>query len=806
MVGNVKQVFTLEEAKNTPGSAPEGANPIDIKSLFETVQRRFGLIVTGFMAVFLAVAYVTFTQTPIYTAQSTVIVDTNQANIIDLDNVLGGLAANTAVIDTEVEVMGSKALLEKVAIRENLVEDPEFNPFLEVEGQEQSSGGVRAMLSGLLGGEREEVDPFEGMTEDEKAAEILEVAVRNLRRNTKVSRVGTTYLLTAEVNSTSAATAARLANAIADQYRIEQLEAKLEATKRANEWLSVKVADLRNEVTAKERSIEQFRSASGLLSAQGTTLTEQNIATLQQQKLQLRQELARTKARYDSMRRQIDSGGGVDALGEVLNSQVISDLRSQQALVLRKLADLEATLLPRHPDVISARGEAADIQSRIDAEISRIVSSLGNEVKVAQDQIAAIDRSISSSRFELESNNKSLVTLRELERDADASRELLSDFISRFKQTREQDDLIQADARILSTASVPKSPSSPKKILNLILGIMLGGIVGGVIAILSDTLDNKLSTAEEIERKLGVNVSGIVPKIQNSSLLGLKRPSPVDHLVENPLSAYAESVRYLRASIAFSDIDQKTKTVAITSALPDEGKTSLSLSLGRMSAMSGAKTLIIDGDFRRRQATEMVGLAPEKGFVEYLLGQADLSEVVLRDPQTDLDVLALSPTGHTPHDVFGTKKFDELLEHFRSIYDLILIDTGPLLLMAEARVVAGKVDKTLLIVRWRQTTRSAARQAIKLLRDFNVDLLGVALNIVDLRKRRQHRDPSISNKAYHKYYNLETKKRFGRSSKDKGMTAAPAKQADIQPIAPPQAANAEKPMHAVPVRVASGNE
>lgn len=778
MVGQVNKTFTLEDVIPSTGMNSQNTSSVNIKSLFETAKRRIGLIICAFVLVFSAVFYYTITRTPIYTANATVIVDTNQANVIDLGNVLGGIAASTAVIDTEVKVMGSKALLEKVAIREGLMEDPEFNPFVKDETENEPSFNLKAFIFGLLGRQQNETDPFEGLTPEERNAEILEIVVGNLQSKTSVSRIGTTYLLVARVNSTSPQTAANIANAVADQYRIEQLEAKLEATKRANEWLAVKVEDLRNEVTDKERRIEQFRSASGLLSAQGTTLTEQNIATLQQQKLQLRQELARTRARYDSIQRQLNTSGSVDALGEVLNSQVISDLRSQQAVVLRKLADLEATLLPRHPDVISARGEAADVQSRIDAEIQRIVTSLGNEVRVAQDQIAAIDRSIASSRNELEANNSSLVTLRELERDAGASRELLNDFISRFKETREQDDLIQADARILSSASVPKNPSSPRTTLNLIIGILLGGLVGGIIVVVSEALDNKFSNADDIERKLNINVSGNVPKIQFNAMLGRSRQSPADDLVKNPLSAFAESVRYLRAAIAFSDIDQTTRTVAVTSALPNEGKTSLSLSLGRMSAMSGTKTLIIDGDFRRGQATEMLGLAPEKGFVEYLLGQADLSNVIVRDPKTDLDVLVLSPSGHTPHDVFGTKKFDDLMEHFRSVYDLILIDTGPLLLMAEARVIAGKVDKTLLVVRWRHTSQSAARQALKLLSDFNANILGVALNRVDVTKRRQILDPSLKNKNYHKYYNVDSKRLYTRKSKSRKMTAAPVKKAE----------------------------
>ena len=265
-------------------------------------------------------------------------------------------------------------------------------------------------------------------------------------------------------------------------------------------------------------------------------------------------------------------------------------------------------------------------------------------------------------------------------------------------------------------------------------------------------------SAHDVERKLGVASIGSVPLIRAPNLFGLGQTSPADFLVENPLSAFAESVRYLRAAIAFSDLDSETKTVAITSSLPDEGKTSLTLSLGRMSAMSGSRTIVIDGDFRRRQLTEMAGMAPEIGFIEHLFGAGQLSDAIQKDRKTMLDILPLSQSGHTPHDVFGTRAFDDLLSRLRSMYDLILIDTGPLLLMAEARVVAGKVDKSILVVRWRHSTTVAVKQSLNLLKAFKADILGVTLNMVDLNRRRHHRDPGATYKAYRKYYQMETKK------------------------------------------------
>jgi len=294
-------------------------------------------------------------------------------------------------------------------------------------------------------------------------------------------------------------------------------------------------------------------------------------------------------------------------------------------------------------------------------------------------------------------------------------------------------------------------------LLNLIIGCLLGAIVGGGLALFAEMFDMKLSSTEDVERKLGANPIGSVPLIRTANFLGLSHTNPADFLVENPLSAYAESIRYLRAAIAFSDLDSETKTVAICSSLPDEGKTSLTLSLGRMSAMSGSRTLVIDGDFRRRQLTETAGLSPDIGFVEHLFGNGQLSDAIVKDRKTMLDILPLSQNGHTPHDVFGTRAFDDLLARLRSMYDLILIDTGPLLLMAEARVVAGKADKSILVVRWRHSARSAAKQSLILLRNFKADVLGVTLNMVDLNRRRHHKDPGATYKAYRKYYQMDAK-------------------------------------------------
>lgn len=748
-----------------PGGPDMGS--FDLKSLMSVVYRRFWIIFAGFITVFTLVAVITFTQTPTYKSQAVIQLDTNQINVIDLGALFSGSGgATTSVIDTEVRVIGSKTLLSRVAENQKLIEDPEFNWTLRPKKETLISSSRKAVV-GMLGGDTAEKDPFAGMTPEKKQEEIFEGVVATLMSKVKVGRVGTTYLLTVDVTSQSPETAARLANEVAEQYRVQQLEKKYDATRKATEWLQERVSGLREEVEDKEQRVESFRAETGLLEAQGTTLTEQQIGYLTSQRGQAQIEVDRARARYESMRRQINSGAGVEAVSEVINSPLVNELKTRRSDIMRRVAELETRVGDRHPDLISARNEVADIDSQMTAEMNRIAANLESELRVAQAQLSSIQGEIGRSTSQLRGNNVNLVRLRELERDAETSRVMLEEFLARSKQTREQDALITADSSILSTASVPYSPASPRKAFNLLIGCVLGAILGIGLAVVAELFDSNISSSEDVENKLGSNPIGSVPLIRTSGLLGIGQTSPADFLVENPLSAYAESIRYLRAAIAFSDLDSETKTVAITSSLPDEGKTSLALSLGRMSAMSGSRTLVIDGDFRRRQLTEMAGMKPEIGLVEHLFGAGQLSDAIVKDHKTMLDILPLSLNGHTPHDVFGTRAFDELLSRLRAMYDLILIDTGPLLLMAEARVVAGKVDKAILVVRWRQTTRSAARQSLTLLRNFKADVLGVTLNMVDLNRRRHHRDPGATYKAYRKYYQMEAKRGLFGWSKPK---------------------------------------
>lgn len=742
-----------------PPIAAEAENVISVQRVIRAVRRRLSLMAAVFVLTFAAVALYSFQLKPSYTASSRVIVNMRNEKVVDIGAVLSGMPANTAVIDTEAEVLRSRSLISKVVQRLDLTKNPDFNGALRKPSElSQRIDQVKSFFKGLMpfGQSKTEAappPPAPGSPEAldaEKAT--MDRVVDAVRGAVSVARLGSTYIIEINARSGNAKMAATLANTLAEAYLENQLETKFEATRRAQEWLNDRLSILREELRDAESKVEAHRAASGLLRSGDSTLTEQTIREINAQLTQAQAEYATKNARLQNLDKQMRAGGGIDTIAEAQSSQAINNLRAQQTTLSARKADVIRKYGEKHPEYQKVMAEEQDNERQIGAELQRIASSLGQEVIIARERVASLQGSLNRSKGELAANNRAGVEQAALERDAEATRALFDEFNSRFKETGELEGITAADAVIDSYAPTPLGPSSPNTGLNLALGFMLGLALAGFVGLVMELLDNYLSSPEEVEQVSGAPYIGQIPLLPAAGNFTKSKVKPADYLVEKPHSGFAEAFRHLRASIMFADIDKAAKTVAVVSSLPSEGKTSMTYCLGRMAAMSGTKTIVIDGDIRLRQLTEVSGVKADAGLLEYLFGEARLADAVQTDEQTGLHVLPLSDRKHTPRDVFGSRAFDALLSMLQQSYDLIIIDTGPILLMAETRVVTSKVDQVVVATRWRKTGRGTLRETMKILRDFHANIAGVVLTFVDLRKRAHTGYTSANYKAYAKYY------------------------------------------------------
>jgi capsular exopolysaccharide synthesis family protein len=710
----------------------------DPLQLLAFLRRRLNLLVAVTTLVFAAVVLYTLHLTPLYTASTDVLIDTRQKAVLNVQEVMSGMPADSSAVDTEVRILTSRSLAERVVRKLNLQMDPEFNYSLS------AKPGLLAKLG--IG----RPPPRVARATEAGVAE----AVGAVQNGLKVERVGMTYIINVSFTSPNKEKAAKIANTFGDLYITDQLEAKYNAARVVTDWLSSRLSNLRQEVELADAQVEQYKIANNLMSSQGATMAEQEVSALNQQIAAARADRAEKLARLQAAQAQIQRGGGGADVGAALGSATIGNLRAKEADATRQLAELNARYGPQHPEVLRVQGQITDIRSQIDQEIRRIMSSLEADVQVANQRAASLEGSQGSARGTLASNSRAQVGLLELQRKADASRAVYETFLNRSKETSAQEGIQQPDARVISYSPIPTQPSYPNRKLAFTFGLAIALLCGLAAVVAAELLDTGVATAPDVETRLGLPHIASLPKLGPTELRG--PGSPQDFLVDNPFSVFAESFRNLRAFLLLNtevDDTPSPRLIAVCSALPHEGKTITSLCLMRTISMSGASVVLVDADLRRRALSKLVK-PPTIGLIEVINKPALLDRALVRDERTDAMILPV--VGDTPvsGDLFSSEKFDTLLALLRERFDFVLIDTPPVLALAEARLIATKVDRTVFLVRWRQTAAKAAETAISTLVKSGAHVAGVCLTLVDMRRQAAegYGDSAYYYQAYKDYY------------------------------------------------------
>jgi len=375
------------------------------------------------------------------------------------------------------------------------------------------------------------------------------------------------------------------------------------------------------------------------------------------------------------------------------------------------------------------------VHRQIQAEIGRIRASLAGEVQVSRARLATLEGSLNSVQGNLASNDSAQVQLRELEREAQASRTVYESFLQRYHELSDQGRLETSDVRIVSNATPPEAPSSPNVPLGVAIAVLVGLFAGVGLAVLLEAVDDGVKSAAEAEQKLGVPTIASIPIVDRKALrlLDPNERHPAGFVAARPMSGFAEAFRVLKTAIAYSNIDEHQRVLAVVSALPGEGKTTCALSLARISAMSGMRVLLIDCDLRRHSLNELLNIAPERGLLQVLTGEVPWRDVVGYDEVSGAHVLPIAPRAFTPRDVFGSQAMRHLLSEVRGLYELVILDCAPILALSDSRVIATLADGVVMIVRWNKTSVRTVGEALDQLESTGAKVLGLSLNCLDPR-------------------------------------------------------------------------
>lgn len=732
-----------------PPAAPEDG--FYLRELGRKLRRREGVILgTATLLMTLAALYI-FQLTPRYTAETQIVVNSRQSKVVDVEAVLSGLLVDNETIRTEIEIIRSRSLAKKTIAELGLDSDPEFN------GERPEPSGVARLLDLRRHIPEEWLAVLFGPSDDEnltpeRAAESKRTRVTNaFLEALKVAPQRGSRVIKLAFTSEDPRKAAMIVNTLTDFYIVAQLEVKFAATQAASKWLSERLEGLRKRLTVSEQAVETYRNESGILRGRDAALAAQDVSELSRQLVVERSKLAESEAMLHQIENLINSPGGIESVSLVLQSPLIQRLRGQEAQLEGKVAELFVTYDELHPKMINARAELGDLREKIKFEIGKIATGLHNEIVVARIREDGLNRRLTELKSEMALLNRTGVQLRALEREADANRILFETFLLRLKETTAQESFQQSDSAILSRADVPETPSFPNKKRLLLLSLLAAVSLGVLLAFTIEKLDRGFRSMEQVNQLMGVAALGLIPALKGLRKLGTK---PSAYILKKPGSAYSEAIRGLGTSFLLADAGKRPKVILITSALLKEGKTSVATSLVRLQASVGNKVVIVDCDFRRPAVHKEFGVRSSPGLVEVLTGEVSLDDVIQKDPISGAQFLVVGGRTPSPAELLGSAQMKQLLATLSNSYDLVIIDSAPVVAVSDTRVLARLADKTVFLVRWADTPREIAIAALQQIVDAGADVIGVMLSMVDVKK---HAGYGYSDSGYYygsmrKYY------------------------------------------------------
>lgn len=717
---------------------------IDLLNVVGMLRRRKWLIMLVTALGTAAAAFLGMKQTPTYTATASVMLDSRQLQVTDVEQVITGMPISSATMATQIGLLRSRDFISAVMSDLNLFNDPEFNPALAAAAAPPTTAlpAFLQPLEQLIAQLPDEWLIATGLASQPQP--VLESEAPTLARERAILRFmsgavflndGQSYLIQVQFTSPDPDKAAVIANKIANRFVDDELKGKLNATDKASGWLEQRLAELKVEVQKSDQAVAKYMVDNNIVATGGGTLNDQELADLNGQLAGARAELADLQARLRVVRELRGSEAALESVSDVTNSPTILRLREQVTELERQESELRTLYGERHPRMLQLRDEKSKVASAIRNEVERVARTMENDVRVAASRVASIEGTLSGLKDRNTEDRRASVQLAELERVALANRTLYEQLLQRFNETRDQQGIVQADARVVAMAAPPAVPSSPGPKIFAAAGFTVSLVLGSLLAILLERLDRGLRSAREVETALGLTTLGLVPRLDRLR----RNQRPHQYLREKPLSSYAEAIRGVLTALKLSNPQNPPKVILVTSSLPEEGKTTFAVSLASLVARSQKRVLLIDLDLRHPSVHRELGWQVSAGLVEYMAGERTLQEVVHNDLETGLHFLPVKAHTTTPTDLLESDRMRQLLQVCRDNYDLVVLDSAPVASVNDTKVAANLADRVVFVVRWGKTIESAARDSLRSLREAGIEPAGAVLAQIDLRKHAQYR-------------------------------------------------------------------
>ena len=698
------------------------AQESSLREYLRVLIKRKWLVVSCIVGIFLAVAIASLRQTPVYEAFGQIAVNKADSSLITFKD--SGPVIDyydVSDLDTEVRIIQSDLLALQVIRQLNLDRRPEFG------GHPESKQANLAP------------DPLQA--DSNRASAVLGAFHGNLH----ATLIPNTRIIEIHYKSTNPQLAADIVNTLANTYVEQNFKTKFESTMQASDWLSKQLVDLQMKVETSQEKLVRYQKEHEILGND----EKQNTTTEKLDEINRELTLAESdRIQKEAVYRQTQSSDPqvvaaaiiADSAGGPGGSHLLEGLRSQQAALQIQVAELSTQFGPSYPKVAQLNSQLKEVDHQLQLEINKSVDHLRGQYLAALQRENLLRDSFEKQKQEANKLNESAIEYSLLKRDVESNRTLYEGLLEKLKEAGVTAGLRSNNFRILAAARPPTAPVEPNIPRNLMFALVLGVISGVGLAFLLENMDNTVRTPEQAQALSALPSLGMIPMGKTSLGSGSKRlaltssKEAVETVAQaRPQSQMAESYRALRTSLLLSNLGSPPKVIIVTSARPQEGKTTTSINTAIVLAQKGARVLLIDADLRRPSVHKNFGMGPRSGLSNVLTGSASLQQAVILSPTLpNLYILPAGTPPPNPAELLASSNMRDLIAELREQYDHIILDTPPTLSVTDAVVLSPRADATVLVIRCGQTTKQALRRSRDILMQVNAHVAGVLLNAVDL--------------------------------------------------------------------------
>lgn len=723
-----------EQQREVYAALDNAADEFHLLDYAKVLYKRRWIATIVFLIVVLSAVAHTFTATRVFEARTRLMIEIADRNVVAFKEVIEEGQANPDYYQTQYSILQSRALARRTIHGLGLWNSPYL-----VGASDQRSfdvGGLVAPLRALLGqaSERDERPAKETARQSQ--------AINALLANLTVEPLRNSRLVDVKYRSTSPVFSARVANELAKNYIEQMLEYKYTASQEATQWLAERLTEQRRAVEDAEAALLAYREQNDAISLEDReNIVVQKLADLSAAVTRAKTERIHKEATERQLRAIEKNPAALETFPPILGNVFIQRQKTEVAELQRQQADLGEKLGDIHPEMLRLQSVIESSQAKLRAEIAKVVQSLHTEYQAARAQELSLAAALEQQKLEALSMNRKGIEYSVLARDVESGKQMYESLLQRANETGVAGELKTSNIRVVDRAEEPLSAVRPRPRLDLTLGALGGLILALGVAFLVEYVDNRLKSPEEIRACLGLAPLGIIPELSNR---GAAASTP---LVNNGVPQnFVEAFRALRTNVLFSWPDEGPQTLVVTSTGPGEGKTVIASNLAVAFALAGRRVLLIDADMRRPRAHDVFELDQEPGLSNVLVGDVNPSEALRKTNVAGLWALTSGRTAPNPAELLGSRRFKDFLHSLRDVFDTIILDTPPAMVVTDSLIVGRMASGIVYVVGADMTSRYAAQTAVEQFVRARARVIGAVLNRVELDKHRYY---------YSRYYRRE---------------------------------------------------